>query len=199
MRKEKIMRFFLAAVLAISMLAMPLTTAYAESVSSSSDAAPSSAVSSSTGTESFPDASSSSGAASSPDVSSSSRRRPPQTFRPPPGRRSPPDVSFSSGAASSPERFVLLRGGVLSGRFVLLWGGVLFRRFVFLRDGVFGCLIFFRFCGYSQRRNGGRYCKPGAGKGNDAFTLEMEGAGTDLDPATKDTTIREKRRASSTA
>lgn len=53
MRKEKIMRFFLAAVLAISMLAMPLTTAYAESVSSSSDAAPSSAVSSSTGTESF--------------------------------------------------------------------------------------------------------------------------------------------------
>ena len=32
MRKEKIMRFFLAAVLAISMLAMPLTTAYAESV-----------------------------------------------------------------------------------------------------------------------------------------------------------------------
>ena len=72
MRKEKIMRFFLAAVLAISMLAMPLTTAYAESVSSSSDAAPSSAVSSSTGTESSPDASSSSGAASSPDVSSSS-------------------------------------------------------------------------------------------------------------------------------
>ena len=64
MRKEKIMRFFLAAVLAISMLAMPLTTAYAESVSSSSDAAPSSAVSSSTGTESFPDASSSSGAVS---------------------------------------------------------------------------------------------------------------------------------------
>ena len=45
MRKEKIMRFFLAAVLAISMLAMPLTTAYAESVSSSSDAEPSSSVS----------------------------------------------------------------------------------------------------------------------------------------------------------
>ena len=41
-------------------------TAYAESVSSSSDAAPSSAVSSSTGTESFPDASSSSGAACKP-------------------------------------------------------------------------------------------------------------------------------------
>ena len=158
MRKEKIMRFFLAAVLAISMLAMPLTTAYAESVSSSSDAAPSSAVSSSTGTESSPDASSSSGAASSPDVSSSS------------GAASSPDVSSSSGRRSlrtfrpppgqSPLRtFRPPPGGVLSGRFVL------FRRFVFLRDGVFGCLIFFRFCGYSQRRNGGRYCKPGAGKG----------------------------------
>ncbi len=89
MRKEKIMRFFLAAVLAISMLAMPLTTAYAESVSSSSDAAPSSAVSSSTGTE------------SSPMLRLPPGRRPlrtfvvflrggvlPRSFRPPPGRRS---------------------------------------------------------------------------------------------------------------
>lgn len=144
MRKEKIMRFFLAAVLAISMLAMPLTTAYAESVSSSSDAAPSSAVSSSTGTESFPDASSSSGAASSPDVSSSS------------------GAASSSGASSSSE--------TVSSDVSYSSGSADTASAATAADTV----------------------NLAQGKGNDAFTLEMEGAGTDLDPATKDTTIREK-------
>ena len=144
MRKEKIMRFFLAAVLAISMLAMPLTTAYAESVSSSSDAAPSSAVSSSTGTESSPDVSSSSGAASSPDVSSSS------------------GAASSSGASSSSET---VSSDVSSSS-----GSADTASAATAADTV----------------------NLAQGKGNDAFTLEMEGAGTDLDPATKDTTIREK-------
>ena len=156
MRKEKIMRFFLAAVLAISMLAMPLTTAYAESVSSSSDAAPSSAVSSSTGTESSPDASSSSGAASSPDVSSSS------------GAASSPDVSSSSGAASS-------SGASSSSETV--------SSDVSSSSGS---------ADTASAATAADTVNLAQGKGNDAFTLEMEGAGTDLDPATKDTTIREK-------
>ena len=156
MRKEKIMRFFLAAVLAISMLAMPLTTAYAESVSSSSDAAPSSAVSSSTGTESSPDASSSSGAASSPDVSSSSEAA------------SSPDVSSSSGAASS-------SGASSSSETV--------SSDVSSSSGS---------ADTASAATAADTVNLAQGKGNDAFTLEMEGAGTDLDPATKDTTIREK-------
>ena len=168
MRKEKIMRFFLAAVLAISMLAMPLTTAYAESVSSSSDAAPSSAVSSSTGTESFPDASSSSGAASSPDVSSSSEAA------------SSPDVSSSSGAASSPD--VSSSSGAASS------SGASSSSETVSSDVSYSSGS----ADTASAATAADTVNLAQGKGNDAFTLEMEGAGTDLDPATKDTTIREK-------
>ena len=192
MRKEKIMRFFLAAVLAISMLAMPLTTAYAESVSSSSDAAPSSAVSSSTGTESFPDASSSSGAASSPDVSSSSEAASSPDVSSSSGAAFSPDVSFSSGAASSPN--VSSSSGAASSPDVSSSSGAASSSGASSSSETVSSDVSYS-SGSADTASAATAADTvnlAQGKGNDAFTLEMEGAGTDLDPATKDTTIREK-------